>query len=101
VAAALCRVRITSGARVVANAWEAIHSREWSSRMLSTSNTVPPAPCTWVTSACQHSLGNSAANRTQELLGRLCGWGVTKPRARSTRQIVDTDGGCSCRWARW
>jgi hypothetical protein len=97
----LCRVRMTSPARVVAKAREARHSREWSSMMLSTSKAAPPATLTWVTSPCQHSLGNSAAKRIQELLGRLCGCGVTSPRALSTRQIVATDGTCSCRWARW
>ena len=69
--------------------------------ILSTSKVSPGAAWTWVTSACQHWLGSSAVNRTQELLGRLCGCGVTNPRALSTRQIVETDGGRWCRRARW
>ena len=43
-------------------------------------------------SSCQHSLGKSATKRVHELLGRLWGSGVTKPRALSTRQMVDVDG---------
>ena len=43
-------------------------------------------------SACQRSFGISAWNRTNELRGRFCGWGVTKPRRDSTRQIVETAG---------
>ena len=60
--------------------------------MLRTSKTTPSATSTWVTSACQHSLGNSATKRFHELLGRLWGSGVTKPRATSTRQMVETEG---------
>jgi hypothetical protein len=56
----------------VTNALEATHSRKWSSMMLRTSKTTPSA--------------------TSKLLGRLCGWGVTKPRAFPTLQMVDTDG---------
>jgi hypothetical protein len=40
---------------------------------------------TWVISACHHSLGRSAQKRMYELLGRLRGSGVTKPRTLSTR----------------
>ena len=43
-------------------------------------------------SACQHSLGRSATNRFNELFGRFWGWRVTKPRALSTRKMVETDG---------
>ena len=56
------------------------------------STSVPSASAQCVVSACQHSLGSSAWNRRHELLGRLCGSGVTKPRRDSTRQIVATDG---------
>ena len=37
-------------------------------------------------------VGKLGQKRFHELFGRLCGWGVTKPRARSTRQMVGTDG---------
>ncbi len=50
---------------------------------------------------CQRSLGWSAAKRTKELRGRLCGSGVTKPRRESTRQIVDTAGALPYRRSRW
>jgi hypothetical protein len=53
---------------------------------------LPSARRQWVTSACQHSFGSCASNRTQEFLGRLCGWGTTNPRRRSTRQIVEIEG---------
>ncbi len=56
------------------------------------STSVPSAIAQWVVSACQHSLGSSAWKRRHELLGRFCGWGVTKPRRDRTRQIVATDG---------
>ena len=56
------------------------------------SMSVPSARAQWVVSACQHSLGSSAWNRRQELRGRLWGWGVTKPRRLSTRQMVATEG---------
>ena len=59
----MCRVRTTSGEVTVTNAREATHSREWSSMMLRTSNTTSSATTTWVTSACQHSLGKSASKR--------------------------------------
>jgi hypothetical protein len=42
--------------------------------------------------ALVRKLGNEADIGTA---GRLCGWGVTNPRALRTRQIVDTDGGVS------
>jgi hypothetical protein len=90
--AAMCRVRSTSGEVTVTNAREATHKREWSSMTLRTSKTAPSATAAWVTSACEHSLGKSASNRMNELLGRLWGWGVTNPLAFSTRQMVGTDG---------
>ncbi len=65
-----------------------------------TSTTTPEATSTWVTSACQHSLGKSASKRMKELFGRLWGWAVTKPRAFSTRQMVEVDGTGPPRWAR-
>jgi hypothetical protein len=43
-------------------------------------------------SACHRSLGISAANRTNELRGLFCGWGVTNPRRDKIRQIVATEG---------
>ncbi len=66
-----------------------------------TSASVPSASRQWVTSDCQHSFGSWASKRTQELLGRLWGWGVTNPRRRRIRQIVDTEGTCWCRLPRW
>ena len=39
-------------------------------------------------SACQHSLGCSAANRMYEDLGRFRGWGVTRPRPARYRLTV-------------
>jgi hypothetical protein len=56
------------------------------------STSVPFASRQCVTSDCQHSFGSWASNRIHELRGHLCGCGVTKPRRRSTRQIVDTEG---------
>jgi hypothetical protein len=43
-------------------------------------------------SSCQRSLGCSAAKRMMLERGRLCGCGVTNPRADRIRQIVDTAG---------
>lgn len=37
----------------------------------------------------------------EELLGRLCGSGVTNPRRTSTRQMDDTDGTDRCLFVRW
>jgi len=68
---------------------------------LRTSKRVPSAPSTWVTSACQHSLGTSALKRVHDDLGRLWGWGTTKPRALSTRQMVAVEGTRTWRRARW
>jgi hypothetical protein len=57
-----------------------------------------------VTSACQQWSGSSARKRFQDERGRLCGWGVTKPRRVRIRQIVETAGtfvtdGSAARWA--
>ncbi len=52
--------------------------------MISTS--VSSASCQWVTSDCQSSLGSCASKRIQELFGRFCGWGVTKPHRLRIRQ---------------
>lgn len=56
------------------------------------STSVPSSNAQWVMSACQRSFGIAASNRMNELFGRFCGWGVTKPRRESTRQMVATDG---------
>lgn len=61
------------------------------------STSVPSARCQWVTSDCQHWLGRLASNLTQELRGRLWGWGAMNPRWRSIRQILDTEGTCPWR----
>jgi len=73
--------------------------------MLMISTPVPSASCQWVVSDCQRSLGMAASNRWPADLGRLCGWGTTKPRRTRIRQIVDTDGirlvsGSRRRWLR-
>lgn len=70
----------------------AVTTREWSSRKFRISTGVPSASLKWVTSDCQRSFGSAASKRTHELLGRLCGWGLTSPRRLSTRQIVETEG---------
>src|SRR5579863_1115713 len=86
------KVATTSKALVLANAVEATKNREWSSITFRTSTSLPSARAQWVVSACQHSLGSSAAKRTNEHRGRFWGWGVIKPRRFSTLQIEDTDG---------
>jgi hypothetical protein len=73
--------------------------------MFKISTAVPSASCQWVVSDCQRSLGIAASNRCPALLGRLCGWGTTKPRRTRIRQIVETAGirgmlGSRCRWLR-
>ncbi len=85
---------------MVTKAWLATQSLEWSSMMLSTSKTTPSATSTWVTSACQVSLGTSAQKRLRELFGLFWGWGITKPLALSTRQIVEVDATTSA-WRFW
>ena len=57
--------------------------------MISTS--VPSARRQWVKSDCQTSLGAAASNRIQELRGRLCGSGTTRPAAWRTRRMVEVD----------
>ena len=47
------------------------------------STSLPSASRQWVKSACQTSLGAAASNRIQELRGRLCGSGTTRPAAWS------------------
>ena len=69
--------------------------------MCKISTSRPPRSFQWVMSACHRSFGMSAANRTNELFGRFCGCGVTKPRRVSTRQIVATEGELPWRFARW
>jgi hypothetical protein len=49
----------------------AVTSREWSSRKLQISTSLPPESFQAVTSDCQHSLGSLASNRIHELRGRL------------------------------
>jgi hypothetical protein len=74
---------------------QATAAREWSSMKFTISTSVPSASHQCVTSDCQHSFGSWASNRIHELRGRLCGCGVTNPRRRSTRQIVETEGTAS------
>lgn len=61
--------------------------------MLGISASAPPASGQQVMPACQTSPGRPASNLRQDERGRLCGWGVTKPRRDKIRQIVATDGG--------
>jgi hypothetical protein len=79
---------------------DATSSREWSSITFKISTPVPPKSFQWVMSACHRSLGISASNRTSELLGRLCDWGVTKPRRVRILQIVATEGTACSPWRR-
>ena len=65
------------------------------------STSVPSASAQWVMSSCQRSLGWAACEAEVVALGRLCGCGVTNPRAVRIRQIVLTAGavrGVRCRW---
>jgi hypothetical protein len=64
----------------ISRAMEATQTREWSSRMLRISISVPSASRQWVMSACQRSLGWSAQKLFQDDRGRFCGCGVTNPR---------------------
>jgi hypothetical protein len=90
-----------SAALKTLRASDATRNREWSSSMFKISTSAPEARRQWVMSACQRSLGISAANRTNELRGRFWGCGVTNPRLESTRQIVATDGAEPWRRVRW
>ena len=76
----------------IRRAIEAMQTREWSSRMLKISTSVPSASRQWVMSACQRSLGWSAQNVFHDDRGRFCGCGVTNPRRVRIRQIVETAG---------
>ena len=62
--------------------------RAWSSSQDKISVPVPPASGQWVKSDCQHWFGIAAANRMQEDLGRLRGWGMTMPRRVRYRLTV-------------
>jgi hypothetical protein len=55
----------------------AIASREWSSRRLQISTSLPSPRRQWVTSDCQHSFGSCASNRIHELRG-ACGAGGSR-----------------------
>ena len=70
---AAVKVSTTCGPRVMRRALAAMLTREWSSRMLKISTSVPSASRQWVMSACQRSLGCSAQNRCQLDRGRFCG----------------------------
>ena len=57
----------------------------------------------WVTSPCQHSLGSAASKRMSEEAGRFLGSGSMNPAAKSTLQMVETDGQSArslerCQW---
>ena len=66
-------MRTTSDNLVVTNAREATHSLEWSSMMLSTSNTTSSPTTTWVTSACQVSFGEVRTEAPERTLGSFLG----------------------------
>ena len=76
---------------------EAMQTREWSSRMLQTSTSVPSARRQWVMSACQRSLGCSAQNRRQDDRGRFCGCGLRIRGGTRSASIVETAGTASTR----
>src|SRR5215203_843449 len=87
------RTSATSVARVTGNATDATQNRLWSSTTFTISTPVPSARAQWVMSDCQHSLGSDASKRTKLDLGRLAGWGTTKPRRTRTRQeLVEPAG---------
>ena len=75
-AAASWKLATTSAALNTTRASEATRNREWSSTMFRISTSGRRRSRQWVMSACQRSFGISASNRTNELRGRFCGWGV-------------------------
>ena len=56
--------------------------------------------CQWVMSVCQVSLGRADSKRVQLERGRFWGWGVTEPRRRRTRWMVDSAGTGAPAWRR-
>jgi hypothetical protein len=79
------------------------HAEPGSSITLRISTSVRSASRQWVMSACQRSLGWSAANRFHDDRGRFCGCETTNPRRDKIRQIVETVGTgeipAASRWA--
>ena len=62
----------------------------------------PPVNAQWVKSDCQVWFGRSAANLWNELRGRFCGCGTTRPARLRIRQMVALEGvwPSRSRWAR-
>ena len=73
------KVRRTTGPVMVRRGTLARARREWSSRMLRISTSVPSARRQWVVSACHRSLGCSASNSAPRRAGSLLGPGCHEP----------------------